>query len=54
MRVSYRIPTMINNPWINRAAAIVLLLCVYIAGVDAGRERAVEAHQNQPACQRLN
>jgi hypothetical protein len=54
MRVSYRIPTMINNPWINRAAAIVLLLCVYIAGVDAGRERAAEAHQNQPACQRLN
>ena len=51
MRVSYRIPTMINNPWINRAAAIVLLLCVYIAGVDSDSK----AHHNQPACQhRLN
>jgi len=41
---------MINNPWINRIAAIVILLGVYVAGVDAGRERAVEAHQNHPAC----
>ena len=41
---------MINNPWINRIAAIVILLGAYVAGVDAGRERAVEAHQNHPAC----
>jgi hypothetical protein len=41
---------MISNPWINRAAALVLLLCVYIAGIDTGRERAAEAHQNHPAC----
>jgi hypothetical protein len=38
---------MINNPWINRAAAIVLLLCVYIAGVDSG----IKAHHDQPDCQ---
>jgi hypothetical protein len=38
---------MINNPWINRAAAIVLLLCVYIAGIDSGSR----AYQSHPACQ---
>ena len=39
--------TMINNPWINRAAVIVLMLCVYIAGVDSG----TKANHEQPVCQ---
>lgn len=38
---------MINNPWINRAAAIVLLLAVYVAGVDSG----TKANHEQPVCQ---
>ena len=41
---------MITNPHINRLAAIVILLCVYIAGIDSGTQRAAEAHHNHPAC----
>jgi len=37
---------MINNPWINRIAAIVLLAMVYVAGQDSG----YRAHHNHPAC----
>lgn len=37
---------MINNIWLNRIAAVVLLLCVYAAGQDSG----FQAHHNQPAC----
>lgn len=47
MRVSYRIPTMISNPWINRIAAVVLLAMVYVAGIDSG----IKAQHTQPACQ---
>lgn len=35
---------------INRIAAVVLLLMVYIAGVDTGRNDAVKAHHQHPAC----
>jgi len=35
---------------INRIAAAVLLLMVYVAGVDTGRTNAVKAHHQHPAC----
>jgi hypothetical protein len=38
------------NPWINRAAAAVLLVMVFVAGHDAGHHQATEAHTNHPAC----
>ena len=41
---------MITNPHINRLAAIVILLGVYVAGIDSGTQRAAEAHHNHPAC----
>jgi hypothetical protein len=37
---------MINNPWLNRIAAVVILLGIYVAGVDSGSR----AYQNHPAC----
>jgi hypothetical protein len=37
---------MINNPHINRAAAIVILLGVYVAGVDSG----TKAHHTATTC----
>jgi len=45
-QTSSPLSTMINNIWINRAAAIVLLLCIYAAGQDSG----YKAHHNHPAC----
>lgn len=39
---------MINNPWINRVAALVLLAMVYAAGHHDG---AMKAHHQHPACQ---
>lgn len=41
---------MIANPWFNRITALVLLAMVYAAGHDAGRQAAVQAHHNHPAC----
>lgn len=41
---------MTTNPHLNRLAALVLLLCVYIAGQDTGYSNAVQAHHNHPAC----
>jgi hypothetical protein len=40
---------MINNPWINRAAAVVLLLAVYAVGYDTAKQQAVEADRQHPA-----
>jgi len=37
---------MTRNPWINRAAAAVLLVMVFVAGHDAGSQ----THTNHPAC----
>lgn len=34
----------------NRIAAAVLLLMVYVAGIDTGRTDAAKAHHNHPAC----
>jgi fatty acid desaturase len=41
---------MISNPWINRAAAIVILLMMFVAGHDAGHQQSIKAQNNHPAC----
>ena len=41
---------MINNPWVNRITAVVVLLAVYAAGYAGGRDQAVQAYNNHPAC----
>ena len=41
---------MITNPWINRITAVVVLLAVYAAGYAGGRDQAVQAYNNHPAC----
>ena len=33
---------MINNAWINRAAAVVLLLAVYAVGYDTAKQQAAQ------------
>jgi hypothetical protein len=40
---------MLNNPWINRAAALVLLLAVYAAGYDTAKQEAAQANRQHPA-----
>jgi len=42
--------SMINNPWINRAAAFVLLIFVYTLGHVDGRDQATAAFNAHPAC----
>jgi hypothetical protein len=41
---------MVNNPWVNRVTAVVLLLAVYAAGYAGGRDQAVQAYNSHPAC----
>lgn len=41
---------MTSNRLINRCASIVLLGMVYLLGVDVGRDAAVQAHHQHPAC----
>ena len=41
---------MITSPWINRSAALVVLLMVYAAGHAGGKDAAVLAHHQHPAC----
>ena len=41
---------MIADIHLNRAAALVLLAMVYVAGLDTGHRNAVQAHHNHPAC----
>jgi hypothetical protein len=40
---------MINNPIINRIAALVLLLAVYAAGYDTAKQEAAQANRQHPA-----
>ena len=40
---------MITNTWIDRLAALVLLLFVYAVGYDYANQNAVQAQQNYPA-----
>ena len=41
---------MITNPWINRITVLVVMFAIYAAGYAGGRDKAVEAHINHPAC----
>lgn len=42
---------MINNPWLNRAAAVAVLLMVYAAGWAGGKDTGLNIRLNHPACQ---
>jgi hypothetical protein len=44
---------MINNPFVNRLAVIVLMFAVYAAGVSGGREQTVLTSQGKPVCQQV-
>ena len=37
------------NPWINRAAALFLLVALYAIAYDYGKQEAARAQQNHPA-----
>lgn len=41
---------MITNPWINRITALVTLAAIYAAGYAGGKDQALQAQQNHPAC----
>jgi hypothetical protein len=41
---------MITNPWINRIFALTTLLVIYAAGYAGGRDAAILAQQQHPAC----
>jgi TctA family transporter len=41
---------MITNPWVNRITALVVLAAIYAAGYAGGRDNAILAHNNHPAC----
>jgi hypothetical protein len=41
---------MLTNPWINRITVLVVMFAVYAAGYAGGRDQAVQAHQQHPAC----
>ena len=40
---------MITNIWINRAAALFLLVALYAIAYDYGKQEAARAQQNHPA-----
>jgi len=40
---------MITNIWINRAAALFLLVAVYALAYDNANQQAAQAHHNHPA-----
>lgn len=40
---------MTTNPWMNRAAALFLLVAVYAIAYDNGKQQAAQAQQNHPA-----
>ena len=40
---------MTANPWINRAAALFLLVALYALAYDNGKQEAAQAHHNHPA-----
>ena len=44
---------MINNPFINRLAVIVLMFAVYAAGVSSGSEQTALTAQGEPVCQQV-
>jgi len=40
----------ITNPWINRITVLVVMFAIYAAGYAGGRDQAVQAYNNHPAC----
>jgi hypothetical protein len=40
---------MITNIWMNRAAALFLLVAVYALAYDNANQQAAQAHHNHPA-----
>jgi hypothetical protein len=40
---------MITNIWMNRAAALFLLVAFYALAYDYGKQEAAQAHHNHPA-----
>lgn len=41
---------MVTNPWINRITALVTLAAIYAVGYAGGRDAAIIAYQQHPAC----
>jgi hypothetical protein len=41
---------MITNPWINRITILVVMFAIYAAGYAGGRDQAISAQQQHPAC----
>jgi heme A synthase len=41
---------MVTNPWINRITVLVVMFAIYAAGYAGGRDAAVQAYNNHPAC----
>jgi hypothetical protein len=39
-----------DNPWVNRITVLVVMFAIYAAGYANGRDNAVQAHHNHPAC----
>ena len=48
--IAQHIPPMTTNRFWNSVAAVVLLFMIYAAGIAAGKDAAVQAHHNHPAC----
>ena len=45
--------SMINNPFVNRLAVIVLMFAAYAAGISGGRKQTVLNAQGEPVCQQV-
>lgn len=41
---------MVTNPWVNRITVLVVMFAIYAAGFAGGRDAAVQAYNNHPAC----
>lgn len=41
---------MVTNPWINRIAVMAMMFAIYAVGYADGRDNAVQAYNNHPAC----
>ena len=39
-----------NNPWVNRITVLIVMFAIYAAGYAGGRDNAILAHHNHPAC----
>lgn len=41
---------MVTNPWVNRITVLIVMFAIYAAGIAGGRDAAVQAYNNHPAC----